>query len=101
MATGATSRHREASLKPLVNYYEDVITGRIRVPADRFVGGGPRHARHLRFVATSVNDITRDSPTRSCPAHRDCAVTFMPHVAVNDDLWDLLIDIYHRSGRFG
>jgi len=76
-----------------------VITGRIQVTPDKFLVSGPDDALRLRFVTPPVQDIVLDSPVRRCPAHRLPSAED-PGMSLNDVLWDLLIDIYRRAGRF-
>jgi hypothetical protein len=78
--------------------YHDAIAGRVGIPADRFVVTGPQEARRLRFVAAPVHDVALSSPVRRCPAHRFRSAD--PEFTLNDVLWNLLIDIYRRAGRF-
>jgi hypothetical protein len=79
--------------------FPDVIGGDIRIPFDKFAETGPVEARRLRFVTPPVHDAVLDSPTKRCPAHRFRSDR-QPELTLNDVLWDLLIDIYRRSGRF-
>jgi hypothetical protein len=90
---------REGYLEYPAVDYADVVEGRFRIPADRFVATNGEQPR-LRFVSRSAGpvDTRRHGPTMRCPALRmsvpDAAA---PHT---DALWDLLIDIYQHAGRF-
>lgn len=77
--------------------FDDIIAGRVRIPADRFVVSETSEKPRLRFVNPPVSPVPVSTPTMRCPAHRDS-----PHGAgtFNDSLWDLLIEIYSRAGKF-
>jgi hypothetical protein len=80
--------------------YADVLSGRLRIGADKFVVAGPRDEPRLRFLASRVSDVALDSPVYRCPAHRLPAGGATEAASVNDALWDLLIEVYRRAGRF-
>jgi hypothetical protein len=75
-----------------------VMRGELIIPADKFVVGGTAAEPRLKFVTIPVGHIVLDSPTKRCPADRHRVGTHGP--SLNDELWDLLIDIYGASGRF-
>ncbi len=79
--------------------YQDVIDGTVRIPADKFVVAGTADAPRVKFVTTPVHDVALDSPVRRCPAHRFRS-SENADLTLNDVLWNLLIDIYQRAGRF-
>jgi hypothetical protein len=79
--------------------YQHILDGTIRISADKFIVADPDHEPRLRFVATTVQQVTLSSPTRRCPAHR-LRSSQNPDMTLNDVLWDLLIDIYRQAGCF-
>jgi hypothetical protein len=91
---------REGYLEyPAVNY-PDIISGHIRISADKFLSSMHTDGVRLRFVSYPVDriDPADSGPTMRCPAHQ--ASQGFYGGTYNDVLWDLLIDIYQRSGRF-
>ena len=80
--------------------YPDVIGHAIHIPADKFVVSGPPEARRIKFVSAPVQHITLDSPIKRCPAHRIRGEYNDEMTPLNDILWNLLLTIYRRAGRF-
>jgi len=79
--------------------YADVLEHRLHVPAERFmVREGPDGVR-LRFAAVPVRDVALTSPVKRCPAHRAPRGDGRTG-SLNDELWDLLIHVYTKAGRF-
>jgi hypothetical protein len=76
--------------------FPDVLNGAVVVPPDRLVVTGRDDGLRLRFVSAHL-PVIAGSPTKRCPAQR----FHTPDGAclLNDSLWDLLIDVYRRSGR--
>jgi hypothetical protein len=83
---------------PTVDYHH-VIGGQVRVPPDKFLVAGTAEEPRVRFVIPPLHSAVLDSPTKRCPAHRLRSAQH-PEMALNDVLWDLLIEIYRQSGRF-
>lgn len=80
--------------------YSHVIGGELRIPAEKFVAARTADGWRIRFVRHQVGriDEAADGPAMRCPAHRPSADR--AGSTYNDVLWDLLIGIYQRSGRF-
>jgi hypothetical protein len=80
--------------------YEDVLTRRVTIPAEKFVSSGTQEAPRLRFVTPPPETTTLTSPIKRCPAHRFRSEE-KPELMLNDWLWDLLVELYANSGRLG
>ncbi len=84
--------------------YHDVVPDeagerRVRIAPDKFTTTGSGDELRIKLVITPVRRDTLSSPVKRCPAHRLPSPKTPGH-NLNDDLWDLLIRIYERSGRF-
>lgn len=80
--------------------FPDVIGRRVTIAADKFVVAGSADQLKIKFVSVPVRAVVLDSPIKRCPAHRFASPDH-DGLTLNDVLWDLLIEIYRRSGRFG
>ncbi|WP_433056217.1 hypothetical protein [Dactylosporangium sp. CS-033363] len=82
------------------NDYPHVILGKLAIQSDKFIRTDTPDGPRIRFVTSKLSRIDEavQGPTMRCPAHRpsggETGETY------NDILWNLLIDIYQRSGRF-
>ncbi len=74
----------------------DIVGGAFHIPADKFrVVGADGHQR-IRFASVPPSGLVPTSPTMKCPAHR---LTNEDGEPLNNELWDLLVDIYRDSGQ--
>jgi hypothetical protein len=85
---------------PAVDHHH-ILDGELCIPSDKFVALPTADGMRIRFVRNQVSRIDEavDGPTMRCPAHRPSPAD--PDLTYNDILWNLLIEIYQRSGRFG
>jgi hypothetical protein len=74
----------------------DILGGAFRIPPDKFRVVGADGARRIRFASVPPSGITPDSPTMKCPAHR---LTNEDGQPLNNEFWELLVDIYRDSGQ--
>jgi hypothetical protein len=86
----------EEIMYPAVNY-ADVVSGRFRIDDDKFMTIGLPGQQKIRFRKPPPDNLVLDSPTMMCPAQR---LNNEHDVPLNNEFWDLLIDIYQASGRF-
>ena len=74
----------------------DIIGGAFRIEADKFRLVGSAGQEKIRFGSVPPSRLAPSSPTMTCPAHRLSNDEGQP---LNNDFWDLLVDIYKLSGR--
>ncbi|GHJ45944.1 hypothetical protein Cs7R123_32860 [Catellatospora sp. TT07R-123] len=84
---------------PDATFEHVLLHGRYRIPADKFVLIGAGGERRLRFVPLPPHTEPLATPVKRCPAERLRGIVD-EHPTLNAALWDLVIDIYDRSGRF-
>jgi hypothetical protein len=76
----------------------DIVGGAFRIAPDKFRLVGPEGQRKIRFASVPPSGLVPSSPTMKCPAHRLTNANGQP---LNDEFWDLLVEIYGCSGRLG
>ncbi|MBE1492862.1 hypothetical protein [Plantactinospora soyae] len=74
----------------------DIVGGAFRIAPDRFRTIGPEGQRKIRFASVPPSRLVPSTPTMKCPAHQ---LTDEKGRPLNDEFWDLLVDIYRLSGR--
>ncbi|MFC6021831.1 hypothetical protein ACFP2T_37415 [Plantactinospora solaniradicis] len=74
----------------------DIAGGAFRIAPDKFRIVGPEGQRKIRFASVPPSGLVPSTPTMKCPAHQ---LTNDNGQRLNDELWDLLVDIYRLSGR--
>ncbi|MBF9133103.1 hypothetical protein I0C86_29685 [Plantactinospora sp. S1510] len=74
----------------------DIAGGAFRIAPDKFRIVGPEDQRKIRFASVPPSRLVPSTPTMKCPAHQ---LTNENGQRLNDELWDLLVDIYRLSGR--
>jgi hypothetical protein len=77
--------------------YEAALEGRVSIAVGHFVRSGSPQEPRLRFRSSPVPPPASQSPIKRCPAQRLRAADGRP---LNDELWDLLIDVYRSAGQF-
>lgn len=74
----------------------DIVGGAFRIAPDRFRIVDSAGQRKIRFASVPPSGLVPSTPTMKCPAHRLTNESGQP---LNDEFWDLLVDIYRLSGR--
>jgi hypothetical protein len=79
--------------------FPDVLGGKIRIPADRFVASRQGERWSLHYVDIPEPTEPLNGPVKMCPAQR-----FRNPVqnsrTLNDMIWGVLLDLYEACGRF-
>lgn len=78
--------------------YQDVLNGGYQIAFNKFSVVEAPDGKRLRLANTPHFTGPLDGPIKRCPAHR-IKDPQNSKVALNDILWNLLIDAYKTSGR--
>jgi hypothetical protein len=84
---------------PEVDFADVIVGRRYHIPLDMFVAVGSGAKLKLRFAANRVDQgpFKDETPIERCPAyHHSRHDRTEP---LSEDLWHLIVDIYHGSGR--
>jgi hypothetical protein len=78
--------------------YPDVLAGRVRIAAGRFVAVRHPHGPRLRFVSRPAGPLDPAAgPAMRCPAQQRRPAG--SGATVNDALWDLIVELFGRAGH--
>jgi hypothetical protein len=80
---------------PEVTFADVIEGGRYRIPPEMFVAVDSDAGPRLRFVTLRLKPGPFETPVRRCPAYTRANRDRLP---LNDDLWRVIVDIYHLSG---